>query len=294
MKAKDYRKEVEQSLATQSNVALESIRPTQTLQQSIATLADTSASEAARQSALDHLGAASFRHDEFASVRAEFIEALRSIAFNENIGEELRNNALSSLANENDPETQQNLRSVLGSDAEGQISKADALRLLAQDDHANAASIANELLGKSTNTEERHEAVRTLAADPAAATKLAQVFNDSSEDNTVRATAGQALRHLDASRFANEALPLVSNNNESHELRATTLTILANICDSLDDSTRQALENQLTDELTGGSALVESAARRLKECLGTRQAQSVALESMPRSSELSVTRKFDE
>lgn len=296
MNASDYRDKVARELAggsrsrSRSRSITDSYSPTVELDR----LQDAGASDSDRIAAMKRLGAASFDIVSFAEHRPDYLQALRAIA-RQAEPSELRDEALSVLALANDDVVQAFLKDCLESPSEQTVPPAQALRLLAIDDHANVAKIARRLFDQTDDATLKAEALRALSTDPAAETLMETVFQAREEVVELRQIAGTALRQSNPGRFGKLATDILANNDENDELRASTLATLSTLGDRLNDEHRAKLARSVNDLAGGESALIKQPADRLRKQSGNTatRGRSRKVNSVTTSAgDLSVTRKF--
>lgn len=177
-----------------------------------------------RNRALRQLQAAAFTGPKFGPFQASFIQALRFIATNKD--DPLRQSALEHLSAESDPVARQILTEGLTDPTKAAVSDAKALQLLAQDDHADAASLAREVFSKTDDPGAKEEAVRAMASDPAAIGLLTDIVKNQALPDQLRSLGASGLRVLDPQAFQSEALRIISDEKESDALKTQYLVIL--------------------------------------------------------------------
>lgn len=258
----EYRKQVEREL--EMAAAQESVTGGDVLSDpadDLAILGDTGAPEETRMAALTRLSGASFDIVRFAPHRVEYLEALRDLV-RETLDSALGKEALATLAPMGDAVAQQVLKDALDKPDAAKIGLADALRLLAADDHANVAAIARRLFAETEDADIREEALRALAADPASQDLMREIFVDGSRPLSLRIIAATALRQMDPAAFSDLATPVISDTNEDAALRAAVMSTLATIGGALDSGRRNGIDiaiSALPDD--GAEGIAESAAR---------------------------------
>lgn len=249
MKVKDYRRQVEDELARHSaneGSRMTTFRETSegdAWRKAIDLLADSSADAKARQSALQHLQAATFLGAQFDAFRPDYIAALRVAAISDDAS--LRKSALDVLVNFKDDFARQKLEEGLRGTGEPLLPPAAALGLLARDDHGSASRIARDLLGQSTDNPLRAQAVRLLAADPTAKPLLVRILTDKDEFREVRRASAVALQSLDPAAFAQTAGDILSDSGDFRDIKATVEGALSRTAPPLPNQTNLLIEQTL-------------------------------------------------
>lgn len=256
-----------------------------------------------RRGALRILQAMNIAGGEFERHRAQFLDVLRGIVNDTEAPPELYRDALGLLSMEADPLAEEVLTATLD-DSEGaaRVSKAEALRLLATDDHSNVQATARQLLEDSSDEETRVEAMRALAQDATSQGLIRSVLENRSESRQMRSAAGKALRAVDPGGFQDVALGIARNDQEDSDLRATLASGLATMETDIGDSLRGDLEKVASDLDRKGSTEAGGHAARLRSQVARPKAEAqpqflprddAATASMGDDAPLiSVTRKF--
>lgn len=183
-------------------------------------LADETAAPELKLTALERLGAATFQPVRFAPFHAEYLERLRELAVSDD--KELRHMALDRLSLENDEVGQRLLRESLEGTRKPLVPAATAARMLARDEHGDAAPLFREL-ARTGSGRVREEALRALAADPESVELLATISTDKTERTAVRELAAMSLKAASPTRFADVARDIVLDDKEDMHLRTSAL-----------------------------------------------------------------------
>lgn len=250
MNVDDYRKEYAARIAKQATASrespwsaeLEPVGGDSSISARIEQLRDAQLDAGQRTRALRQLQAATFTGPKFSPFQASFVQALRSIATSKD--DPLRQNALEQLASESDPVARQVLTEGLSDPAKAAVSDAKAIQLLAQDDHAAAASLAKELFAKTSDPRAKEEAVRAMSADPTAVGLLTNIVKDRTLTDQLRSLGASSLRTLDPTAFHAEALRVIADDEESDTLKTRYVVILGRL------NGAGALEQTLSDTLS--------------------------------------------
>jgi HEAT repeat protein len=201
-----------------------------------------------RLAALQSLQAASFSSAAFESCRGDFIATLRKVA--DDPDPEIRQRVLGILAREKDGFAQKKLLDGLKDPAKALVPPEKALQLLTYDVHAEAYSIARDIVSNPPNPEARHEALRLLAADATSAPMFEKLLRDKDELRDVRQVAASALQALDPEKLQKHARAMILDKSEYDDIQATSLTALSQFGD--DESV--AKDNELLKSVDRVSA----------------------------------------
>ncbi len=155
-------------------------------------LADEGEKPSVRLAALHQLKVLAFSSPTFPDWRPDFLDALRAAAREE----ALRTAALEVLTQQKDRPTTEQLLAGLRNPAEAIVEPEHALRLLANDPHADAVDVAQQIADNPPNEDARREALALLAADPSSVERFRSLLADSAESVPVRKLAATALSHL--------------------------------------------------------------------------------------------------
>jgi len=177
-----------------------------------------------RLAALQTLEAATFAVVRFDPYRNEYLKALRIIMNDEDA--EVRSRALGVLARMSDGQAQQLLLTGLKEPGKALVSPEKALQLLSYDVHADAYSVARELVSKPPSKVARRAALRLLAADAASAPLFMQLLNDKAETLEIRQLSATALHAISPDKLQANARKIVLDSKEDDRLKAVSLTAL--------------------------------------------------------------------
>ena len=166
-------------------------------------LADEQEEPSVRLAALEALKVLAFSSPTFPDWRPAFLEALRAAV------EEpaLRAAALEVLTQQKDRPTVEQLLAGLRNPDEAIVKPDQALRLLANDPHADALDVAQRIADDPPSENARREALALLAADPGSVERFRSLLTDPAESVPVRKLAATAL-----SQLAPEDLPAVAES----------------------------------------------------------------------------------
>jgi hypothetical protein len=198
------------------------------VRQLLAALGNPAAPTSVRVAALQRLKAMAFLGAKFAPYHTEFLTALRKIV-RPGSDPQLREAALEVLAAEKDPETQEMLRRGLQDPRSALVPPAKALQLLSYDDHANVSDLALNIFHQTDDLGVKEAALRVLGTDAKSQDLLAQLLQDKGQPASLRALSATGLHYLNPQRFANIARTIVMDDNESENIRATSLGALASV-----------------------------------------------------------------
>jgi hypothetical protein len=182
-----------------------------------------------RLAALQSLQAASFSSAAFESCRGDFIATLRKVA--EDPDPELRQRALGILAREKDGFAQKKLLEGLKDPAKALVPPEKALQLLTYDVHAEAYSIARDIVSNPPSDDARREALRLLAADATSAPMFEKLLRDKDELREIRQVAASALQALNPEKLQKHARAMILDKSEYDDIQATSLTALTQFGD---------------------------------------------------------------
>lgn len=179
-----------------------------------------------RQAALRVLQALDFSSDIFNTVRPEYMDVLREIINAEDLT--LRQQVLEVLAQERDEYAQRRLLEGLQDPSKALVPPEKAIQLLGYDVHAEYFPVLRELVKKPPSAAAKREAVRLLAADPASRDLLADILTDKKQSPEMRRISAISLQALAPEAFEEHARRIVLDDDERDDLRATSLSALAN------------------------------------------------------------------
>jgi hypothetical protein len=177
-----------------------------------------------RRAILNVLQQISFRMVLFPGKRPDYLATLRSII--EDPDAQLRRRAIGILAREKDEYVQRRLIEGLEQRSRALVPAAKAIQFLGYDVHAEYFPLLRRIIEQPPSRAAKREAVRLLAADPAATDLLVALLNDKQEDPEVRRTAAVALQSLAPDRFEGQARRIVLDDDEDDELRAVSISAL--------------------------------------------------------------------
>lgn len=224
MKAKEYRRQIEEQLDRDRANTLESlpgprVTPTSLVEEALVRLADSGADSKDRLEMLRVLKAASFDIAAFAPFIADFQSTLQQIASSADGGLQLRREALEVLMAEHDDTARRILEAALLDPNDGDVPPAVALGLLARDDHGSALELARSVLETSSDPVARAQAVRVLGTSPQEANTLRVLLSDPKEARQVRKASAVALRALSPADFDEIARVIIADQNDFPDIR---------------------------------------------------------------------------
>ena len=217
-------KTVKQRVAAMAAAPLAVCESEKDLQAMLKVLSDSSEPIAVRLAALQSLGAAAFSVLSFESCRADYIATLRKVA--DDPDPELRQRVLGILMREKDGYAQRKLLDGLKNPAKALLPPEKALQLLSYDVHADAYSVARDILKKPPNDEAKREALRLLAADAKAVPLFEKVLRDKKELRENRQIAASALHALHPDKLQQSARKILLDKSDYADIKATSLTAL--------------------------------------------------------------------
>jgi hypothetical protein len=220
---------VEQRVAAMAHVPLALSQSDQNPQTVLNVLRNTNEPMPVRLAALQSLVAASFSAEGFDSWRGDYIATLRAVA--EDTDMELRQRVLGLLAREKDGFAQKKLLEGLEHPEKALVPPEKALQLLGYDIHAEAYSIARDIVDKPPNVDAKREALRLLAADTASAPLFEKLLRDKNELREIRQIAASALQALNPAKLQEHARAMLLDKSEYDDIQATSLTALTQFGD---------------------------------------------------------------
>jgi len=182
-----------------------------------------------RLAAMDTLATAAFSVIKFESCRKDYIATLREVALDPNA--EIRQTALSLLAGQKDGFAQKKLLDGLKDPEKALVPPEKALQLLSYDVHAEAYSLARDIVKKPPNADSKREALRLLAADATSAPLFEKLLRDKDELREIRQISASALHALDPGKLQTNAREMLLDASEYDDIRATSLTALTQFGD---------------------------------------------------------------
>jgi len=182
-----------------------------------------------RTAALHLLGSASFQVLRFRPHRTAYLDALRELI--DDPVPALRHTAVSVLARENDDAVQQVLLDGLRGDRPLPVDRAQAIELLAEDDHLDNLPLLQEFY-RSDDEGDRVSAVRYMGSYPAAQDDLESVLRDKRESASVRQQSAASLRFLAPERLEAVAKEISVDTDDDPAVRAACLQTLTHLGDA--------------------------------------------------------------
>jgi hypothetical protein len=200
-------------------------------------LADQRVPTDLREEVLDVLQQISFRIVLFPAKRPNYLATLRSIV--DDPDARLRRRVIGILAREKDEYVQRRLLEGLEHRSRALVPPSKAIQFLGYDLHAEQFPLLRRIVQRPPSRAAKREAVRLLAADPAASDLLAALLDDPHEHPDIRRAAAVALQALAPDQFLERARRIVLAGEEDDELRAlsvSALTLFANPAELGDDT----------------------------------------------------------
>jgi hypothetical protein len=194
------------------------------LQSVLGVLTDVKEPVDVRLAALETMQAARFGVVKFKDYRGEYIAALREVATDAD--PEMRQRSLGLLSRQKDSFAQKKLLEGLRNPAKALVPPEKALQLLGNDPHGDVYAVARDFVKNPPNPLAKREALRLLAADPAAAPVFEKVLRDKGEDAEIRQVAASALHSLNPGKLQEVARDIVLDPNEHKDVQAASLTAL--------------------------------------------------------------------
>jgi len=255
------RKTVKQRVAAMVQAPLAVCESDKDLQAMLKVLANKDEPIAVRLAALESIQAASFSVVAFESCRGDYLATLRKVA--DDPDHELRQRVLGILMREKDGFAQKKLIEGLKNPDKALVPPEKALQLLSYDVHADAYSAARAIVSKPPNDEAKREALRLLAADAKSAPLFEKVLRDKDELRENRQIAASALHALKPEKLQEHARKILLDKSEYDDIKATSLTALAQFGDDAAVAKDEALLKSV-DRLTTGKtpARYKQTARR--------------------------------
>jgi len=194
-------------------------------------LLDVSESTELRRTALGVLRVLSFSSPLWSAKRPEYFAALRMLIDDQD--KELREQAISVLAQKKDEYVQRRLFEGLQDSAKALVPPETALQLLAYDVHAEYFPVAREIVNNPPSVAAKDQALRLLAADATSKDLMTEILRDKSENPKIRRTSAVALQSLAPEEFRGHAREIALDENENEELRAASITSLDHLEESV-------------------------------------------------------------
>jgi HEAT repeat protein len=213
-----------------------------------------------RLAALQSLQAASFNVTAFEPSSGSYRATLRKVAQDGN--PEIRQQALSALAQQKDGFAQKKLLQGLQDPAKALVPPEKALQLLSYDVHADAYKAARAIVEDPPNPVAKREALRLLAADPTSAQMFEKILLDKDELRENRQVSATALHSLEPDKFQTLARNIVLDSGDYDDIQATSLTALTQFGDEAKVATDQSLRQSVDRMKTKGSAKLQQSAKQ--------------------------------
>ena len=195
------------------------------MQAFIKILGDPEANDSVRLAALNALRTNTFSAIEFRRYEADYREALRSAATDDDAN--LRSAAMEPLALAGDEYVQRLLVEGLENPDEALVPPQRAVQLIGYDVHAEHYPILRDIATTTKRPTLRRSALRLLAADSDAADLFADIAADKDEDPTARSTSAIALQSLSPGQFQEVARDVLLDDDDNDEVRATIVNAIA-------------------------------------------------------------------
>jgi hypothetical protein len=256
--ATNNQKAVQDRVAALAQAPLAVCDSDENLQKILGILRDVDEPSEVRMAALQSLQAASFSVVAFESCLGEYRAALRKVALDTN--PELRQRALGLLAQQKDGFAQKKLLEGLQNPEKALVPPEKALQLLSYDVHAAAYKAARSILDNPPNPTARREALRLLATDATAAPMFEKILLDKDELRENRQISASALNGLDPQKMQTLARNIVLDSADYDDIKATSLTALAQFGDTSALAADQTLRQSVARMTTQGSSNLQQSA----------------------------------
>jgi hypothetical protein len=220
-------------------------------------LGDATRPVGARLEVLNLLQAISFRLPLFPAKRTVYLETLRSMVEDPDAG--MRRRVIGILAREKDEYVQRRLMDGLQGRDRALVPAAKAIQFLGYDIHADYFPLLRQIIERPPGRAAKKEAVRLLAADPSAADLLLSILRDKQEPADVRRISAVALQSIRPEAFEEQARRIVLDDDEDDQLRAMSVTALANFA----EPGALAQDHELTERV--GQLRQDTSSRELKQ-----------------------------
>jgi HEAT repeat protein len=224
------------------------------LQALLKVLSDKNEPVEVRLATLQSLAAAAFSVIAFESCRTDYIATLRKVA--EDSDPELRQRVLGLLAREKDAFAEKKLLDGLKNPEKALVPPEKALQLLSYDVHAEAYSVARDIVSKPPNDDAKREALRLLSADASSGPLFEKVLRDKDELRENRQIAASALHAINPARFQTNAREMLLDKSEYDDIQATSLSGLSQFGDDAAIAGDKALLKSV-DRVSVGKASVK-------------------------------------
>jgi hypothetical protein len=191
----------------------------------IKVLGDPEDNDSVRLAALKALQVNSFSAIAFRRYQADYRDALRSAATDDDAA--LRSAAMEPLALAGDEYVQRLLVDGLENPDQALVPPQRALQLIGYDVHAEYYPALRDIVTTTAKRSPlRRSALRLLAADSESTDLFADIAADKSEDPTARSTSAIALQSLSPGQFQGVAHDVVLDDDDDDKVRATIVNAI--------------------------------------------------------------------
>jgi HEAT repeat protein len=242
---------VKQRVAAMAQASLAVCESDKNLQAMLKVLRNKDEPVQVRLAAMDSLATAAFSVIAFEPCRKDYIATLREVAQDPNA--DIRESALGLLAGQKDGFAQKKLLEGLQNPDMALLPPEKALQLLSYDVHAEAYSLARDIVSKPPNEDARREALRLLAADASSASLFEKLLRDKDELREIRQIAASALHALKPQKLQELAREILLDKSDYDDIKATSLTALTEFGDDETIGKDKALMKSV-DRLSVGKA----------------------------------------
>jgi hypothetical protein len=188
-------------------------------------LGDPEENDSVRLAALKALQVNSFSAIAFRRYQADYRDALRSAATDDDAA--LRSAAMEPLALAGDEYVQRLLVDGLENPDQALVPAQRALQLIGYDVHAEYYPVLRDIATtKAKRSPLRRSALRLLAADSESTDLFADIAADKSEDPAARSTSAIALQSLSPDQFQEVARDVVLDDDDDDKVRATIVNAI--------------------------------------------------------------------
>lgn len=177
-----------------------------------------------RREVLRTIETISFSSPIFPSLQPDIIQVFRGLITDRD--PEISRDAIAYLAKSKDEFIQRVLISGLQKPEDALVPEEFAVHFLGYDIHAGIYPLLQKIVKTSSNNDSRAEALYLLAGDPLAKELLLSTFNNRNERFDVRKNSLMALKFLSPTDFLKIAKKVVTDNQESENIRAISLNAL--------------------------------------------------------------------
>jgi hypothetical protein len=261
---KDRDSEAATRIALIDEASVAAVEKPSVVQAMIRILRDPAEVDTVRLAALQALQQNTFSRAGFRRYDADYREALRSAATDDDAG--LRDQALERLALMRDEYAQRLLVDGLQDPDQALVPPQRALQLLGNDVHAEHYPLLRDLVDTSTQPAVRRSALRLLAADSDATDMFARIAADKSEDPAARATSAIALQSLAPAQFQDVARDVVLDDDDDQKVRATFVNAIAHRDDTPPDEVVAKVRSMAAPQAPSGA--LRTAARQFVQQRG--------------------------